>query len=250
MILLLMSCVGVMLASLVGVFFISEGAGGMLRRNMGYLVSFSAGVFAIIAYGLATETLEHAPSFSQGLLYIFLGALGIWTLFKLLPGLHDHPEEGHAHNHPMDPRRVLISDAFHNVGDGILLAASFAVSPALGVAAAASVFVHELLQETSEFFVLRAAGYTARQALAWSFIVSCTILVGALGGYYFLDLFESLEPVLLGLSAGAFLVVVLSDLIPHSVRDAKSSSHYMAHIAWFALGAALMFTLATYLGHG
>ena len=249
MMILLVSCVAIMLASLVGVFFISEGAGNFLKRNMGYLVSFSAGVFLIIAYGLATETLGHAASLPQGVLYIFLGAFGIWILFKLLPGLHDHPEQGHTHSHPIDPRRVLISDAFHNVGDGILLAASFAVSPGLGLAAAASVFVHELLQETSEFFVLRAAGYTVRQALSWSFLVSCTILVGALGGYFFLEAFESLEPILLGLSAGAFLVVVLGDLIPHSVRDAKSSSHYAAHIVWFVVGALLMFALATLLGH-
>ncbi len=247
--LLLISCVAVMLASLVGVFFISSGAGAFFSRNMGYLVSFSAGVFLIIAYGLSNEALEHAPTTAQGMLYIFLGALGIWTLFKLLPGLHDHPEHGHTHSHPIDPRRVLISDAFHNVGDGILLAASFAASPALGLAATTSVFVHELLQETSEFFVLRAAGFRVGQALMWSFIVSCTILVGAVGGYFFLDVFESLEPILLGISAGAFLVVVLSDLIPHSVRDAKSSSHYATHVGWFVLGAVLMFMLAAFLGH-
>ena len=249
MTLLLIACAAVMLASLVGVFFISEGAGRFFERNMGYLVCFSAGVFLIIAYGLSTEVLEHASSSAQGVLYIFLGAVGIWTLFKLMPGLHDHPEHGHTHSHPIDPRRMLMTDAFHNIGDGILLAASFAVSPALGLAAAASVFVHELLQETSEFFVLRAAGYSVARALGWSFMVSCTILVGALGGYYFLDTFESLEPVLLGISAGAFLVVVLSDLIPHSVRDAKSSSHYMTHIGWFVLGAVLMSLLAAFLGH-
>ncbi len=247
--LLLLSCAAIMLASLVGVVFVSRSAGRFFERNMGYLVSFSAGVFIIIAYGLTTETLEHAPSVAQGALYVFMGALGIWILFKLLPGLHDHPERGHTHSHPIDPRRVLISDAFHNIGDGILLAASFAVSSALGLAAVVSVFIHELLQETSEFFVLRAAGYSAGRALGWSFAVSGTILVGALGGYYFLDAFEALEPILLGLSAGAFLVVVLSDLIPHSVRDARSSSHYITHIAWFVLGAVLMFMLAAVLGH-
>ncbi len=238
-----------MLASLVGVLFISQSVGNFFERNLGYLVSFSAGVFLIIAYGLSTEALEHAPSASMGIMYIFLGAFGIWVLFKFMPGLHDHPEHGATHSHPIDPRRVLVSDAFHNTGDGILLAASFAVSPALGLAATVSVFIHELLQETSEFFVLRAAGYSVGKALRWSFLVSCTILVGALGGYYFLDVFETLEPVLLGLSSGAFLVVVLSDLIPHSVRDARTTSHYAAHIAWFAFGALAMFLLKAFLGH-
>ena len=249
MILLLVSCLAIMLASLAGALFVSEGAGNFLKRNMGFLVSFSAGVFIIIAYGLGSETLEHASSLPQGLLYIFLGAMAIWVLFKLMPALHDHPEQGGAHNHPINPLRVLVSDGFHNVGDGILLAASFAVSPALGLAAAVSIFVHELLQEVSEFFVLRAAGYSVKKALGLSFLVSSTVLVGALGGYFFLELFESLEPLLLGLSAGAFLVVVLGDLIPHSVRDARSSSHYVAHIGWFVLGGALMLILTSVLGH-
>lgn len=239
-----------MLASLVGALFISASANAFLQRNLGFLVSFSAGVFAVIAYGLATEVLEHASSVGQGLLFIFLGAVGVWLLFKLLPTLHDHPERGSTHSHPLDARRVLISDSFHNVGDGILLAASFVAGPALGIAAAVSIFIHEMVQEVSEFFVLRAAGYSVRQALARNLLVSAAILPGAIGGYYFLELFESLEPVVLGLSAGAFLVVVLGDLIPHSVREARSSSHSLAHVVWFAVGMVLMFSLTQVFGHG
>lgn len=249
MLLLLGSCLAVMLASLVGVLFISRGASAFLERNLGLLVSFSAGVFMVVAYGLSTETLEHAPSVPQGLFYIFAGAFVIWTLFKLLPGLHDHPEHGSTHSHPVHPKRMLVSDGLHNMGDGILLAASFAAAPALGFVAAASVFVHELVQEVSEFFVLRAGGYSVGQALRLNFLVSGTILIGAIGGYYFLEVFESLEPVLLGGAAGAFLVVVLGDLIPHSVRDAKSASHYAHHMLWFAAGAVLMLILASTLGH-
>lgn len=249
MILLLVSCALVMFASLVGVLFISRSASTFLERNLGLLVSFASGVFVVIAYGLGHEVLEHAPSVGQGLLYIFVGALVIWTLFKFLPTLHDHPEEGSVHSHPIDARRVLISDSFHNFGDGILLAASFTVSSALGIAAVASVFIHELVQEVSEFFVLKAAGYSVRTALTRNFLVSAAILPGAIGGYLFLELFESLEPIVLGFSAGAFLVVVLGDLIPHSVREARGSSHLLAHLGWFAAGVVLMLVLTTLLGH-
>lgn len=246
---LLVSCAAIMLASLAGAFFVSGGAARFLERNLGFLVSFSSGVFIVIAYGLGREVLERAASVGQGLLYIFIGALAVWTLFKLLPTLHDHPERGSAHSHPLDPRRVLISDAFHNFGDGIFLAASFAVSSALGAAAVVSVFVHELVQEVSEFFILRAAGYSIRTALARSFLVSASIVPGAVGGYLFLEFFESLEPVVLGLSAGAFLIVVLGDLIPHSVREARGSSHALLHVAWFVAGAIVMLTLTALLGH-
>src|SRR3989344_8699620 len=124
----------VMAASLVGVLSLWRQAGRMMERNLHFLVSFSAGVFAVIAYHLATETIEHS-SLTVGLCSIFAGVLFISVVFKLLPTLHRHHEHTSAEEsqdveeHPIDPRRVLISDAIHNVGDGILLAASFAAGP-------------------------------------------------------------------------------------------------------------------------
>ncbi len=229
----------IMTASLVGVLSIWGRAGRLVERNLDYLTSFSAGVFLIVAYHLAEETIEHAGTFREALVWILGGALLIWIIFKLLPLLHTH---GHSHDgHVIDPRRLLISDSLHNVGDGIVLAASFAVSSTLGAAAALSIFVHEIVQETGEFFVLREGGYSIRRALALNFLVSSTILFGALGAYFLLDLFALIEVPLLGLSAGAFLVVVLGDLIPHSLTATKDRVHAIRHLFWFVLGAILMF---------
>ncbi len=130
-----------------------------------------------------------------------------------------------------------------------MLAASFLTAPVLGAAVAISICVHETLQQLSEFFVLRDAGYSVGKALRTSFLVQSTLLVGALGGYYLLDIFSILEVPLLGIAAGAFLVVVLNDLIPHSVREAKSTAHYVRHLAWFVIGLALMSFLAWALPH-
>ncbi len=240
-----------MTASLVGVIAVWRRAGRAIERNADFLISFSAGVFLVIAYNIANEAVEHASTLGSGLLWIFFGALGIWVLFKLLPALHvhrDEEDEEEAH-HPIDVRRMLVGDAFHNIGDGILLAASFAVDTSLGIAAAFSVFIHELVQELSEFFVLRAAGYTARQALTLNFIISSTVLVGSVGGYFLLESFEVLEGPFLGLAAGAFLVVVLHDLIPHSVRSSSGRLHYVKHLVWFVVGIALMAGVSTLVAH-
>ena len=175
---------------------------------------------------------------------MFGGAVGIWLLFKFLPTLHHH-ESPHEEPHAINPRRVLLSDAFHNIGDGILLAASFAAGPAVGASAAIAVFVHELVQETSEFFVLRGAGYSAKKALWTNFAVSSTILVGALGGYFALETVEMLEAPLLGLAAGMLLVVLLGDLIPHSISRSHGALHYGKHLFWFVLGVALMVGVTT-----
>ena len=241
---LLASAFLVMLASLVGVVGVWQRLGRFLEKYLDFLISFSAGVFLVIAYRLAAETLEQAPSAAAGLLWVFGGAVGIWLLFKFLPTLHHH-ESPHEEPHAINPRRVLLSDAFHNIGDGILLAASFAAGPAVGASAAIAVFVHELVQETSEFFVLRGAGYSAKKALWTNFAVSSTILVGALGGYFALETVEMLEAPLLGLAAGMLLVVLLGDLIPHSISRSHGTLHYGKHLFWFVLGVALMVGVTT-----
>lgn len=245
---LLIASVLIMCASLVGVFSVWRRAGRVVERNLDYLTSFSAGVFLIVAYHLAEETIEHSGSIKEGLFWIFAGALLIWIIFKLLPHLHLH---GHEHEgHTIDPRRLLISDGLHNIGDGIVLAAAFAASSALGVAAAISIFFHEVVQEISEFFVLREGGYSTRQALTLNLLVSSTVLFGALGAFFLLDLFELIEVPLLGISAGAFLVVVLGDLIPHSFRTQGGRAHIVRHVVWFGIGALSMLAISVLVpGH-
>ncbi|MDP4020984.1 MAG: ZIP family metal transporter [Candidatus Adlerbacteria bacterium] len=247
---ILVASIGIMLASLVGKISTWRWTGGVLERNLDFLTSFSAGVFLIVAYYLAAETLEHTGNIGEGIAWILAGALSVWLLFKVLPALHHHRPHGHEYEgHTIDPRRLLISDGLHNVGDGIVLATAFSVSMGLGAVAALSVFVHELVQEISEFFVLREGGYSVRRALSLNFLVSSTILVGALGAYFLLDLFELIEVPLLGLSAGAFLVVVLGDLIPHSLKATNGYAHTLKHLFWFAAGAILMFLISTLGGH-
>lgn len=232
----------IMSASLIGVFSVWHRAGEVIERNLGLLVSFSAGVFLVIAYQLGRETIEHSQTIGFGLLWIITGALVFWLLFKFLPLSHHHHEgvqEASLHS-ILDVRRIMTSDALHNFGDGVILAASFAVSSALGIFTALSIFVHELIQEISEFFVLRQSGFSTKKALTLNFTISSTILLGALGGYFLLEKFEALEVPLLGLTAGAFLIVVLQDLIPHSVNASKETKHYLKHLVWFVFGIVLM----------
>lgn len=249
---LLIASVLVMLASLVGVMFVWRGAGKFIERNLSLLVSFSAGVFAMIAYELAFEAVEHSVVPIAGIIWVFAGAIIFWVIFKIIPSFHHHhggEDCEKCSNSDIDARRVLVGDALHNIGDGIFLAASFVVSPGLGFITAVSVFVHELVQEVSEFFVLRRAGYSIARALALNFAVSTTILVGALGGFFLMDIFEAAEVSILGLASGAFIVVVLHDLIPHSVRVSRKKGTYFPHIAWFVGGIALMIFLNLLTGH-
>lgn len=250
MVSLLLACVVIMLASLSGKLLVWRGAGLFIERNLHLMVSFAAGVFLIFAWQLGGEVMEHIGDPLRGVAWILAGAVIITLVCKWLPHGHGAREEAHGHRHPhLDAHRMLISDSIHNVGDGILLAATFAVSPAFGFAATASVFLHEVVQEIAEFFVLRDAGYSVRRALVLNFATSATIVVGAVGGFFILETFEMLEGPLLALAAGGVLSVVLYDLIPHSVQDARSRSYWPGHLLWFALGCVLMYGVTTLVPH-
>jgi len=239
----------VMLVSLSGKLLTWKGAGPLLEKNLHFFVSFAAGVLLIIAYNLSQEIIEHSGSLSAGLPWIAIGAVVVLVAFQYIPHFHHHHEkDGHTHSR-IDANRILVSDGLHNIGDGIVIVASFTASPILGIASTVSIAVHEMLQEISEFFVLREAGLSTRQALVRNFVTSATILIGSIGGFFLLERFEAMEVPLLGLAAGSYLIVVFHDLIPHSLSSMSDRAHILRHIIFFVAGLSLMAALITFLPH-
>lgn len=221
-------------------------------KNMSHLLSFSSGVFLIIAAQLSFEVIEHGESVITSLSLIGLGIAIFAILDFFIPEGHHHhasDECGHTHNAP-GARKMLMGDGLHNLGDGIILASAFSLGPVVGFTTAIGIFVHELVQEISEFFVLRQAGYTTKQALSRNFLVSSTIIVGAVGGFY-LASFEALESILLGVAAGAFVYIVIKDLIPNSIRNTIDDKKYAKHVMAFALGLIVILAISLFTGeHG
>lgn len=245
----------IMLASLSGGFFLKKSIADRASKNIHFLTSMSAGVFLIVSYNLAVETLEHASSIGHGICWIAFGIIFVWIIFKLIPDFHNHeisdPKKirENVENHNIDPRRIIISDAFHNIADGIFIASAFLVGATFGWVTVLSIFIHEFIQEISEFFVLRESGFSVKKALLVNFLISGTILIGSIGGFFALETFSGLVVPLMGIAAGSFLVVVLKDLIPHSIKNSHNTSHHIKHLAWFAIGIVIMIILGLILGH-
>jgi zinc transporter ZupT len=236
----------VMITSLSGVLFTHKVAAKFLDEKLSYLVSFSAGVFLVTAGALALEVFELADTTLMAVLLIGVGYVLAWLLEYLMPESHQHHDVGCEHNHHLNgkksARKLIVGDAVHNVADGIMLVPAFLVSPALGIAVTVSILVHEALQEVSEFFILRRAGYTTKQALLINFLVSATIFIG-IGLSYLAVVNHDLEVVLLAVSAGFFLHVVLHDLIPKPHHH-ESHSGFMKHLLILFIGLAVMAVVA------
>ena len=242
---ILVAAVFIMLASLLGIFFIQKTAENFLATKLSYLISFSAGVFLITAGGLGFKVFELAPSIKIGALLIGAGYMLASVIHALFPEIHHHHDPLCEHKHGVAAKKLIIGDAIHNIADGIILVVAFAASPFLGIAATVSIFIHEALQEVSEFFVLRQAGYSVKKALAINLAVSSTILIGVFIGYFALATNE-LEVALLAVSAGFFLHVVMHDLLPRRSQH-EDLTTFLKHVLIVVVGAILMGIIANYL---
>lgn len=238
----------VMLISVSGVLFAAGPLHRWAHRNLPYLATFAGGVFLIVVFHLLEESL-HEGSVALAAGAILFGAAMMEALHHLLPAAHHHHSVGHAHAHtPIDGRRVLLSDALHNVGDGVLIVASFAVDFYVGLAATIGILIHEFVQEISEFFVLKEAGYTTAQALTRNFLASATILVGVIVAAYLASA-DEIALLFAGLAAGGFLAVILRDIVPHTIANIRAHGGSGIHAIALVIGIGLMIGVQSALPH-
>ncbi len=232
-------------ASLLGVVFLQKTAESFLQKRLPYLVSFSAGVFLLVSGALVFEVFSIGESLWLSMVYVVLGYLLAFLLQFFLPETHHHHDPACADSHKA-ARKIIVGDSIHNVADGIVLVGAFTASPTLGVAVTVSIFIHEALQEVSEFFILKQGGYSTKKALLINFFISSTIFVGVIIGYLAIASHD-LEIILLALSAGFFLHVVLHDLLPRP-DDSQNKKQFVGHLLLVVLGVLVMGFIATILG--
>jgi len=182
-------------------------------------VSYAIGALLGAAF---LEVIPHA--FEKGApreagLAILAGIFGFFVLEKLLIWRHCHTEnceahDPHLHDHGRSGALIIVGDTVHNFVDGVLIAAAFLQSIELGIIAALAIIAHEIPQEVGDFLILLHSGYSRARALALNILSSCATLVGGVGGYYALPLFQTWEPALLGIVAASMIYVAVADLIP------------------------------------
>jgi zinc and cadmium transporter len=223
----------VSLISLVGVFVVRWS-----ERVEERLLGFAAGVLLATAFlDLFPEAVERSP----GDTHVFAAALGAMILFfvieRLLHAFHLH-EESHAHT---SGYLILIGDGLHNLIDGVVIAASFLVSPELGITTTLAVAAHEIPQEIADYGLLVSGRFSRQRALALNFASGLTAMVGALLCWAFRAGIEPHVGWALTATAGMFIYIAASDLIPelHHVRRRGSWAHTMPFFAGIVLIALL-----------
>lgn len=209
-----------------------------------YLVSFAAGIMLTTAFiDVLPEAFSSSYTPSLLLTSTFLGVLVFFFLERFMLWFHHHHEP-----HATKPTNLLIllGDGIHNAIDGIAIAAAFLTSPAAGIATTLAISAHEIPQELSDFSLLIVGGMRPSQALIWNFVSGLTALVGAILGYFFLQNIQQLVPLFLAFTAGMFIYIACSDLIPDLHQEFKTQKNWKQTIP-FILGTAVLWILARIL---
>jgi zinc and cadmium transporter len=208
-----------------------------LKRILFYLVSLSAGallgdVFLHLLPEMATEgfAVKDGVYFIAGILIFFL-------LERFILWHHSHDE--HKERIHSVVYLSMLGDTLHNFLDGIVIAVSFLVSPALGIASTLAVIFHEIPQEIGQFAILLHGGWSKSKALWYNFISALSSILGAALVLIFAGRFQEEPRFLLAFAGASFIYIALSDLIPelHREEDTRRSIH---QFMWFVLGIVLM----------
>ncbi len=153
------------------------------------------------------------------------GMMIFFMLEKFLLWRHDHAAE---HTHPIHPVGYinLIADGLHNFIDGVLVGASYLVSVPIGLGTTIAVCLHEIPQEIGDFGVLLHAGFTSTRALWLNFLTALLAIAGAVLALLLGARIEHFPIAVLALTAGGFIYIAGSDLVPelHKERQPKQAA--------------------------
>lgn len=215
-----------------------------LRKGLIVLVAFAAGALLGDAF---IHILPEIAESETGLdlwasLSLVGGVLAFFILEKVLHWHHSHLPSREV-LHPVATMN-LVGDGLHNFIDGAIVAAAFTVSPQVGIATAIAVALHEIPQELGDFAILLHGGLRPRKALLLNFATGLAAVAGGAVTLLFANV-TAIERPLLPFTAGAFVYIASTDLIPEMHKEPEPAKSAI-QVAGLIAGVATMTLLLVF----
>lgn len=207
------------LFSLIGGFLLVAGKKHTRKVAM-YATPFAAGALLAAAFIDLLPEAGHDGSADTALLFALLGILLFFMLERFLRWFHHHHKDDGKHKDPRIPL-IVIGDTVHNFIDGIAIAAGFLVDVPTGIAVTIAVAAHEIPQEIGDFGLLLSKGMAKSKVVAVNIFSALATTVAAVGFFVAGQSLELRLDIVLGLVAGFFIYIAVSDIIP-SIHEHES----------------------------
>ncbi len=210
------------------------------------LTSFATGVLLATAFfDLFPQALAQAIDKSGIFIWPLMGMVVFFLFEQFFYWYHSHRAHGN-----LKPSVLLITfgDGLHNFIDGIAIAAAFLTSIQLGIATSVAVFAHEIPHEIADVSVYIHQGISKKKTILFNAGSGLTALLGALLTFYFAAKFSDYLPAINAFTAGNFIYIAGSDLIPELHHATESNTQQWKIAGMFLLGIFLMRGIQILLG--
>jgi len=238
----LVSVIIVSLISLIGVLTLSFKPEKIKNFSLS-LVSFAVGaLFGDAFIHLLPEAFETIKPTLLTSLLIIAGFLLFFSLEKFLRWRHCHVPENEQHIHPVATMNIF-GGAVHNMIDGLLIAASYAVSIPIGISTTTAIIFHEIPNEISHFGVLIHSGVGVKKAIFYNFVTALFAVFGAVILLVIGSVAGHFGNLLIPVTAGGFLYIAGSDLVPelhHETVPGKSVIQFILIVLGIGVMAGLL----------
>jgi ZIP family zinc transporter/zinc and cadmium transporter len=186
------------------------------ERNSFLVINFAAGVMLTLAFAhLIPEGLELN---SNTMFYVLIGFLFMFFLQFIVLFHPCHDYECHTHAHVAS----VIGLSLHSIIDGLMIAVGFGANAELGIITTLAILVHKIPDGITISGILLHKGTSKKRVFLFSLLTASFTPLGTILG---LCLFKGMPlhmvGAFLGITAGSFIFLSASDLIPetHKSKD-------------------------------
>ncbi|MDR2351260.1 MAG: ZIP family metal transporter [Endomicrobium sp.] len=207
------------------------------ERNSFLIINFAAGVMLTLAFAhLIPEGFELN---SNTMFYVLTGFLFMFFLqfIVLFHPCHDHG--CHTHTHVAS----VVGLSLHSIIDGLMIAIGFKANAEIGILTTLAILLHKLPDGITISGILLHKGTSKKKIFLFSLL---TALFTPLGTILGLCLFKEMSLYMLGaflgITAGSFIFLSASDLIPetHKSKDKITSLMLFAGVFVVLVGERII----------
>ena len=207
------------------------------KRWMGYADGMAAGLMLAASFNLVNEGLNYGMP--RTVLGILLG-LGFIVASRALINKDEHAAIGQLKGaNALKALMIVGVMTIHSFAEGIGVGVSFGGGERFGVFITSAIALHNVPEGLAIALVLVPKGVSVPKAVFWSIFSSLPQPLMAVPAYLFVELFEVVLPVGLGLAAGAMIWMVFSEMLPDALEDAPKEQ--LAVVVTIAIAAMVAF---------
>ncbi len=237
---LMVSLIGDILVFLSAAVFLTHK--GLIKGLVRYATPFAAGALLSAAFlDFLYDGVQNHQAFIV-LLAALIGLIFFFVLDGVLHWFHHHSKEAFDDKHDHDKAEPVVALAaagnwLHNFIDGAAIAAAFLVSSSAGIITTIAVALHEIPREIADSGYFLSRGMKRRGVIVVHGVAIIFTIVGTALFFFTGSNNGTVLAWLLGSTAGFFIYIGASDIMPSIKLSRKDQNLFDEQILMVILGA-------------